>query len=95
VGQDVCRVVAADELGVGALEVLSELLLGEGGGGGFAGFVLEFGLAGQVEFLAEGLVDGQVGEVVVLLVLLAVAQAVLVVGDGAVGLGLISHLTII
>jgi hypothetical protein len=96
VTEDILRVVPGHLFGVELLEISPECLPGrERGGGGLADLVLEFGLDGEFVLGANGLGEGQVGVVGVLLVLLTVAQGGLVVADGAVGLGLISHLTII
>lgn len=95
--EDVGGVFLADHLGVGGLELLRERLPGGKGEcavGGFADLVLQLELAGELVVLG-GTVElslGQVDDVIVLFVLLAVPQRLLLgVGHGSVGLALISH----
>lgn len=95
--EDVCGVFLADHLSVGGLELLRERLLGSKGEcavGRFADLVLQLEFAGQFVVLG-GTVElglGQVDDIIVLLVLLAVPQhLLLIVGHGSVGLALISH----
>lgn len=95
--EDDSRVFLADHLSVGGLELLRERLLGskwERAVGCFADLVLQLELAGELVVLG-GAIElglGQVDDVIVLLVLLAVPEHLLLsVGHRSVGLALISH----